>query len=70
MAKFRHEEDIQGYCILRNEDLDALHQSTLELMGDFGLQMHGEEALDILSAAGCDVDRSNDRVRFPANMEK
>jgi trimethylamine---corrinoid protein Co-methyltransferase len=68
MAKFRHEEDIQGYCILRNEDLDALHASTLELMGDFGLQMHGEEALDILSAAGCDVDRSNDRVRFPANM--
>ena len=29
MAKFKHEEDIRGYCILSNEDLDALHEATL-----------------------------------------
>lgn len=68
MAKFTHETDIQGYCILSNSDLDALHEATVELMEDYGLQMHGAEALEILSAAGCDVDRANDRVRFPRQL--
>jgi trimethylamine--corrinoid protein Co-methyltransferase len=68
MRKFTHETDIQGYCILSNDDLDALHGSTLELMSEYGLQMHGREALEILSAAGCDVDFETDRVRFPANL--
>ncbi len=68
MAKFKYEDDIKGYCILGNEDLDALHEATLELMEDYGLQIHGDEALDILEGAGCQVDRSNDRVRFPRNL--
>ena len=61
MAKFKHEEDIRGYCILSNEDLDALHEATLDLMEDYGLQIHGDEALEIYSAAGCDVDKENHR---------
>lgn len=68
MSKFKYEEDIKGYCILSNEDLDAIHESTLELMEDFGLQMHGEEALEILSGAGCEVDKETDRVKFPRNL--
>lgn len=68
MSKFKHEEDIKGYCILGNDDLDTLHEATLELMEDYGLQMHGDEALEILSAAGCLVDREIDRVRFPRNL--
>ena len=68
MAKFHREEDICGYCILRNEDLEAIHDSTLELMEEYGLQMHGEEALSILEGAGCEVDRTTDRVRFPKNL--
>jgi len=68
VSKFRYEDDIYGYCILRNNDLDALHEATLDLMENYGLQIHGKEALEILSAAGCDVDRSIDRVRFPRNL--
>ena len=68
MAKFKHEVDIYGYHIFRNEDLDALHEATLELMEDFGVQIHGKKALEVYSAAGCDVDRENDRVRFPRNL--
>jgi trimethylamine--corrinoid protein Co-methyltransferase len=68
VSKFKYEDDIYGYCILRNEDLEALHEATLDLMEDYGLQIHGEEALEIYSAAGCDVDRSIDRVRFPRNL--
>ena len=26
--KFKHETDIYGYCVLRNEDLDANHENT------------------------------------------
>lgn len=68
MTKFKHEEDIQGYCILGNDDLDAVHWATLELMEDYGLQIHGDEALEIYSGAGCDVDKSNNRVRFPKSL--
>ncbi len=68
MSKFKHETDIQGYCILGYDDLDALHEATLDLMEDFGLQIHGDEALEIYSAAGCDVDRETERVRFPRNL--
>lgn len=68
MGKFIHETDITGYNILSNEDLDALHEATLQLMEDYGLQMHGKEALDILAGAGCEVDYENDRVKFPRNL--
>lgn len=66
--KFKYEDDIYGYCILRNEDLDALHEATLELMEDFGVQIHGKEALEIYAGAGCDVDMETDRVKFPRNL--
>ena len=68
MGKFIHETDITGYNILSNDDLDALHEATLQLMEDYGLQMHGKEALDILAGAGCEVDYETDRVKFPRNL--
>jgi hypothetical protein len=43
--KFTYETDILGYSILRNEDLDAIHEATLDLMGDYGLQIHGKRGL-------------------------
>ncbi len=68
MKKFIYETDIYGYCILRNEDLDAIHEATLDLMENHGLQIHGDEALELYQAAGCDVNKSNDRVKFPRNL--
>ena len=41
-----------------------MHEATLELMEDFGLQIHGDEALEVYSAAGCEVDKETDRVMF------
>ena len=35
-----------------------LHEATLDLMENYGLQIHGKEALEIYSAAGCEVDKS------------
>ena len=68
MGKFKYEEDIYGYCILRNEDLEALHEATLDLMENYGLRIHGDVALEVLSGAGCDVDMENDHVKFPRNL--
>jgi trimethylamine--corrinoid protein Co-methyltransferase len=68
MTKFKYEEDIRGYHILSNEDLEAIHEATLQLLEDYGLQMHGSQAHDILEGAGCTVDRETDRVRFPRNL--
>ena len=63
--KFTYDDDMLGYHVLRNEDLDAIHEATLDLMSTYGIQMHGKEALDILEGAGCEVDYSIDRVKFP-----
>ena len=38
--KFKHETDITGYCVLRNEDLDAIHEATMDLMEDYRIQIH------------------------------
>ena len=31
-------------------------------------RFHGKEALDIYAGAGCEVDYTNDRVKFPRNL--
>lgn len=67
MAKF-YEEDVLGYSILRKTDLDALHEATLDLMGTYGVKMWGKEALEILSAAGCQIDKATNMVKFPKNL--
>ncbi|NLY82540.1 MAG: hypothetical protein GX078_07160 [Clostridiales bacterium] len=68
MSKFIHETDIKGYHILANEDLDKIHESTLVLMEEYGVQMHGKKALEVLEGAGCQVDWEIERVRFPRNL--
>ena len=66
--KFQYDTDMLGYHVLTNEDLDAIHEATLDLMHDYGVQMHGKEALEILEGAGCEVDYEIDRVRFPKGL--
>jgi trimethylamine---corrinoid protein Co-methyltransferase len=57
-----------GYSILEKKDLEAIHEATLKLMGDYGVRVFGEEAHEIYSAAGCDVNRDTNMVRFPKNI--
>ena len=66
--KFTYDNDLLGYHCLTNEDLDAIHEATLDLMSTYGVQMHGKEALDVLAGAGCEVDYSIDRVKFPRGL--
>lgn len=66
--KKSYEECTLGYSILEKKDLDAIHESTLKLMGEFGVRVFGNQAHEIFSAAGCDVDQKTNMVKFPGNL--
>jgi trimethylamine--corrinoid protein Co-methyltransferase len=54
--------------VLRPEQLDRIHDASMRILETFGLEFLNDEALDILAAAGADVDRSNHRVRFDRHL--
>ncbi len=66
--KNKYEECTLGYSILEKKDLEAIHESTLNLMEDFGVRVFGDQAHEIYSAAGCDVNKDTNMVRFPRNL--
>lgn len=63
-----YEECTLGYSILTKQDMDAIHESTLKLMEEFGVRVFGDQAHEIYSAAGCRVDKETNMVRFPRNV--
>ena len=67
--KFKHETDIYGYCVLRNEDFECNplnpHWNSWKTMDS---RFMARNALDIYAGAGCEVNYANDRVKFPKNL--
>jgi trimethylamine--corrinoid protein Co-methyltransferase len=57
-----------GYSVLEKTDIEAIHEGTLAIMGGHGVCVFGEGAQDILEGAGCEVDRGNGLVKFPADL--
>lgn len=51
--------------VLTEAEVEAIHRATLQVLWETGVTFHHAEALDIFEDAGCQVDRSNNRVRFP-----
>jgi trimethylamine--corrinoid protein Co-methyltransferase len=49
---------------LREEELERIHDASLRLLEDTGMEFLHEEALDLLAAAGARVDRATRRVRM------
>ncbi len=57
------------YELLNEEGLERLHQASLRILGEFGIDFYDEEARSILKAQGADV--RGDTVRFdPALVEE
>ena len=48
------------------ENLQEIHEKSLNLLSETGVQFHSEEALELLKKCGANVDGSV--VRFPGNM--
>jgi trimethylamine---corrinoid protein Co-methyltransferase len=52
--------------MLGEEQLEEIHQATLQVMETTGLVFRSENALRVLAAGGCRVDAQSGRVRFPS----
>ncbi|MHA2175556.1 MAG: trimethylamine methyltransferase family protein [Candidatus Hodarchaeales archaeon] len=50
--------------ILSSEQVNKIHLSTLSLLERTGVSIHSDQALQILSEMGCQVDKDDKRVRF------
>ncbi len=54
--------------VLRADQVERIHDASLQVLEDLGMEILGDEALEILAAAGADVDRGNRRVRFDRGL--
>ena len=56
--------------ILSADQVEAIHEASLRILSEIGLEVLGDRALDTLHRAGASVDRANRRVRLdPAQVE-
>jgi trimethylamine---corrinoid protein Co-methyltransferase len=64
------EEDgpVPRFEILSQKKRDAIHQASLEVLGEAGVKVASEEALEVLAAGGCRVEAQDQMVRFPAQV--
>ncbi len=57
-------------AVVSEDELESVHQASLEILQEIGMDFLHEEARAMLKAAGADVDPNSDRVRFdPALIE-
>ncbi|PSP84839.1 hypothetical protein BRC83_04245 [Halobacteriales archaeon QS_1_68_17] len=54
--------------ILDEEGQRAIHEASTALLAEVGIRVDQPDALELLSAAGCDVDRDDRLVRFPPSL--
>ena len=46
------------------EGVEAIHNASMRILEDIGILFLNDDALDVLKAAGCDVDYETKRVRM------
>lgn len=54
--------------ILTEEQIEAIHRGTLDVLERTGLRIEHKRALKLLEKNGCKVDYNNNRVRFPPGL--
>ena len=57
-----------GLNLLSEDDLENIHNHTLDIMSGTGLTFGGKEALETFKEAGAQVDEDNFRVKIPPYM--
>jgi len=53
--------------VLRPEQVDKIHEASLKILEEIGIEFLDAEALSILKAAGAKVEAGSQRVRFDLN---
>jgi trimethylamine---corrinoid protein Co-methyltransferase len=57
--------------IISADQVEAIHRASLRILSEIGLELLGDQALDILERGGARVERLNRRVRMdPAQVEE
>ena len=65
------ENNLPPLKLLSEEQLERIHQASLEILRDMGLEFMSKKALEVLDNAGAYVDRTTQMVRFdPALIEE
>ena len=57
-----------GLTLFSHDDLEMIHDATLEVLEYAGLYVQSEDAMDIYDGGGCIVDRKNNIVKIPAHV--
>jgi len=65
MARAGFKRKFRPLEILTEEQVEAIHRGTLEVLWVTGIRMEHERALKILEKNGCKVDYQSSRVHFP-----
>ena len=52
--------------VLMDKDIEEIHSSSLQVLEKVGINFHNDDALQILSTAGCAVENTN--VKFPQTI--
>jgi len=56
------------FKILTEEQLEAIHTGTLDILQETGILVYNERALKVFKKAGCEVDFETKRVKFPPGL--
>jgi hypothetical protein len=57
-----------GLTLFSDEDMEAIHLATLEVLERTGVFVEADEALDIFADGGCSVDRERHNVTIPPHI--
>lgn len=71
ISKFRFRtlrNPITPYAFLPEEQLEQIHDASMTILEEVGLEFHDDEALSLLSEAGAEVDFAKRHVRFDHNL--
>lgn len=58
------ENSIPPVALLSEDQLEAIHQTSLRILEELGIEFMSDEALSVFKEAGCDVDKASGSVRF------
>ncbi len=50
--------------VLGEDQVEAIHDASMHILEDLGIEVMSDEALDLLAAAGAEVERADNMVRF------
>ncbi len=56
------------YCPLNDEDIKKIHEATLRVFSEVGVEINHTEAIELFKGAGAEVDGDSGIVRIPSHL--